>query len=349
MDTKTSQMFIGRAYGRTGNLQWDAAILDFLGEVLSSREEKTERFYAVQLTMLARWAVAERVDIREFAARHMRTYLVCRGQTVSDTTRRHDAVAAKQFFAFCSREGYVAKNPLADYKVPKAPTPYVKCPTEDELITLLQSIRTRYNAALNPAIRSVPVARRTFLRHRNTAIIAGLIETGCRVGELLGLLMADYDPLAKRIAIRKSKTDQPRTVPITSQWVDLVSAWLAVRPKRVDADFLFIGEYSPQMDASGQPLPMDVGDFSHLFARQVKYAGLEGITLHSLRHYAATRIANINFQAAMVLLGHSQAASTRRYTHPSEELVRNVQDAAGTLSHILQNKSTARSHRRRVI
>ncbi|HKS71617.1 MAG TPA: tyrosine-type recombinase/integrase [Terriglobales bacterium] len=267
--------------------------------------------------------------------------MIERADKVSSMTCHHDGVCAKRFFAYAAREKFVERNVLADWQVRKAPTPYVKCPTAEELQALLRSIVRRWDPKENPSCRSIPARRRTFFRHRNLAIIAGLIETGCRAGELFALTMQDYQPQVPQIVIRTSKTDEPRIVPITPAWMELVNSYLAVRPKKLDSDYLFVGEYG---------LPLDVGDFGHALKRQVEFAGLAGITQHTLRHYAATNMNDkVGLVAAKALLGHRSIQTTVKYIRDGSRLAAGAQATANTLGNILQNKSTARARRKRII
>jgi len=330
-----------RSTGGIPQTNWDDAVTDYLLLVKGTREEKTVIFYRNRLSVLTSWAKQQGVPLSEFRARHLRQYLAARADSqVSDNTRRHDAVAAKSFLKFCAREEYVTSDPLIGYQVPKADRAYVKCPSDDEIRTLLTKMQERWNPALNPDARFVHAGARRFFMRRNYAIVTGLIETAARAGELLGLLLEDFQPEQKQIVIRKAKGDEPRTVPISDAWVECVNSYLRVRPK-VDSEMLFVSEYGDKLE---------VDRISKQFRGYLAYAGLSGFTLHGLRHYAISQVAKTDVWAASVIAGHKSLVTTRQYLHGDPVHIRSAHDAAAPLSRLLvKTSSTAAPKRRKAV
>lgn len=321
-------------------LGWAEAVADFLLQVRATREEATERFYRNQLRLLVRWAEGQGVPLADFRARHLRAYLAFRADSgVSDQTRRHDAAAARAFLKFCKREEYIRGDPLAGFQVPKASRPYVKCPSDDEIRRLLQAVQDRWRPSVNPAARYVHATARLFFSRRNYAIVAGLVETAARVGELLALTLADYQPQERQIVIRKAKGDEPRAVPIGPVWIEAVDAYLRVRPK-VDTDLLFVSEYGGKIE---------VDEFGKRFRGYLKYAGLSGFSLHGLRHYAITQLAKTDVWAASQIAGHKDLQVTRQYLHGDPAHVRSVHEQAAPLARILVNARSEKQRRKKVI
>ncbi len=201
----------------TSALPWKDAVADFLMQIRGSREEATEKFYRDRLKMLVEWAEQQNIPLMEFRARQLREYLGARADRgVSDRTRRHDAAATRVFLKFCMREEYIEGNPLAGFQVPKAARAYIKCPSDDEIRALLKALQERWKPSRNPSARFVNAPARLFYSRRNYAIIAGLIETAARIGEMLSLTLGDYQPEQRQIVIRQAKGDEPRVVPISS-------------------------------------------------------------------------------------------------------------------------------------
>ena len=93
----------------------------------------------------------------------------------------------KNFFKFCFREEYIASDPLAGFQTPKAAKPYVKMPSSDELGLLLRMIEEKRKPNANPNSRFCNTKTQRFLARRDRAIIAGLVGTAARIGELLSL------------------------------------------------------------------------------------------------------------------------------------------------------------------
>jgi integrase len=146
-------------------------------------------------------------------------------------TLHHDAVAAKAFFRWCSRNDLIDRSPLADYEVRKAPRPPKHMPTDDEVRTLLQSIPDHWNIEKNKDIQFVSPAKRIFHRDRTYAIVLGLLDTACRIGEMLNLKVDDYQAGSRQILIRESKGREPRALPASPEWAQALSVWLKPRQK----------------------------------------------------------------------------------------------------------------------
>lgn len=321
-------------------LSWTDAVADFLLQMRGTREENTERFYRERLRLLVRWAEARPVTLTDFRARHLRQYLAERTDSgISERTRRHDAAAARAFLKFCVREEYLPENPMAGYQMPKAPQAYVKCPSDDEIRRLLQALRERWKPSINPNARYVHASARLFFSRRNYALVAGLIETAARIGELMALTVDDYQPRERQIVIRQAKGDEPRIVPISPLWVEAVDAYLRVRPK-VESNLLFVSEYGEKMD---------VARFGKQFHGYLEFAGLSGFTLHGLRHYAITQLAKTDLWAASQIAGHKDLKVTRQYLHGDPVHVRAAHEQAAPLTRILVNMRSEQQKRKKVV
>lgn len=319
---------------------WDAALTDFLRGCTGELEPRTVQSYRYQLKPFARWASANEIPLAQFTARHMREWLAQRAEGgVSQKTRRNDAITINVFFKFCVQNDYLPKNPLYDYKIPRAPEPFVRMPSPDELRALLLAVKERWDPATNPPIKHTPARERRFFRLRDYAILAGLIETGCRAGELLALTLDDYRPDRREIAIRQSKGDAPRIVPITDHWIACVAAWRKARPN-VDCDRLFINQFGG---------PMEVTQVGRSFRHYRDFAGLEGFSLHGLRHYAITQIAKVDVLAASDIAGHKDLKITRAYLHRDADHNREKHALANTLGKVLQHRRSGASRPRKKV
>lgn len=172
---------------------------------------------------------------------------------------------------------------------------------------------------------------------RNYAIVAGLIETAARAGEVLGLRLDDFQPEQKQIVIRKTKGDEPRIAPISDESIECVNGYLRVRPK-VDSEMLFVSEYGEELEA---------GRFSKQFRGYVAYADLSGFTLRGLRHYPITQVAKTDVWAASAIAGHKILVATRQSLHGAPAHVRSAHDAAAPLGRLLVNARSAAGPKRR--
>ena len=136
------------------------------------------------------------------------------------------------------------------------------------------------------------------VRRRIYNAIAILMDTGLRVGELMGLRVGDLDLNQGILQVRNGKGDKHRTVPLTTR------ASLALRD---------------QVQGRGaQQNVIEAGNTLNLYQYIVRLArsvGLEGVHPHSLRHYFATQLAErgVRLEVIQDLMGHSDPATTRVY------------------------------------
>jgi integrase len=121
------------------------------------------------------------------------------------------------------------------------------------------------------------------------------IETGCRRGELLGLLWADVRGSVAHL--RQTKNGKARTIPLSSR----ARAVLEGLPRSI----------------SGYVIPLTVGGLDHRWRRACASAGVEGITFHTLRHEATSRLfeRGLDVVEVMSITGHSSLTMVKRYAH----------------------------------
>jgi len=159
------------------------------------------------------------------------------------------------------------------------------------------------------------VAGDDWLGRRNGAIISLLGRAGLRVSELTALRLADVSLSARKgqAVIRQGKGLKERTVPLTRQARQDLSAWLAIR-SAVRSEQLFVSR-------SGQGLSSR--DVQRLVSRAARLAGLErSVTPHTLRHTFATRAlrqGQVDLATLSHLLGHANLTTTARYLHPDQD------------------------------
>jgi len=326
-----------------GGGTWMEAEKDYLRDCKARNLSlKTVRGKQYHIDQLARWCLEQSrpVSLQSFARRHFRQYLEERRENgISEKTHRSDVLEVRLFFRFCKNEGWIDSNPLAEYALPKAAKPYVKMPSADELRALLDAITKRWDIKYNPRIKSLCARHRRFYRARDTAIICLLIETGCRVGEVLALQVSDYQ--SGQLVIRTSKGDEPRVIPLTEAISDYMCAWLSIRPD-LPLDSLFVSCYGTAIDPD---------DFGKSFRRYLAFSTtvlntpLNGFSLHGLRHYAGSEMAKVDVLLAMRALGHKNLAVTMGYLHLDANHLRQKHAQAAPLGNLISksSKTEARS------
>ena len=309
---------------------WNVALADFLLSLETARRPKTVAYYASRLQPLARWSIGEAVSLVVFNARHLRGYLKTR-EGVSAATLRHDAKAAKRFLAWCKAEGYVERDPLANYASPRAPKPYVPCPTPDAVSKLLACMETRWKT--QRGVRKTQrlwrqAERQAVVSLRDLTIFTGLVDTGCRVGELLSARLEDLRLEEGLLTFRQTKTGVPRAVPLSLGFQKRLLEWLRVRGER-PSPYLFLTE-------GDKPLTPDQMN-RRLRFWQTK-AGVSGFSTHGIRHLTLTEMARIDVLGAAAMAGHADIHTTNRYAHRDVQMARETRQKASALDALIKRR-----------
>jgi integrase len=303
---------------------------------------RTVRYYAVQLGQLVDWSTKNDVPFEHFGKRHMDRYAVYRRESgVSETTLHHDGICAKNFQQWCVENDLLNRSLLAEYKVPRAPKPFVYTPTSEEVAALLVALKDYWDPEKNPAVRFEPSVNRGFHRDRNYALFFGLVETGCRIGEMLSLKLGDYDPAARRVTFRETKGKESRTIPVSPEWCAALEVWLKTR-RRVtreldnDEGWIFISVFGGRLDE---------GRMNHTMNKARKYAGLRHFTPHGFRHYTITKLSSVGLPATQIMVGHKDPKTTMGYIDVTEQRMREVHERAGIARRVLVSKRPAERKR----
>jgi site-specific recombinase XerD len=280
---------------------------------------------------------------------------------VSDSTRRKDALCTRMFTRFCYQRGIMDRDPLKDYAVPSDNKTIPPTPTESDLRQFLDCIARMYDPSKNPKIKAFKPKTRAFFRTRNLAVVVGLAQTGARLGEILSLTMADYDPDDLEITFRNTKTNVDRQVPITRAWEDMVAEYLKHRPRMSASPNLFVNEFGEsitvdawektfrrirdfanecrrcfgtgkrQTDAHGRAVVLSGRGWERLPKEPCVDCGGSGNltepvvkwSMHGTRHYAVTKLCDrAGIDKAQAIVGHTNIATTQRYNHIAKDRLR---------------------------
>lgn len=326
-------------------VSWEEPLTDYLRWMTGSRKPGTVRDAKSHLGQVQVWAQAQTehgphgLTLDRFKAKHLAQYLAERAEKgVADVTRRSDAVTTKAFLKFCVREDYLRSDPLQGYIIPKAEAAARIVPPTEDIAKLLQAIPDSWNVHKNPEARFCYERGRRFYAARDTAIVTGLIATGARISEMMGLHLADWRPDKNEIAFRTTKNGHPRFLPVSPFWAEAVSKYLRYRPT-ANNPFLFVNADGGSFDSEGQPRPIPITSWFKAWDRYMAFAGLSGWSRHHLRHYHATYIAVQcrDLMTASAMLGHKDLKTTKIYTHNSAEMLQEAFAKSDPLANILVN------------
>lgn len=130
-------------------------------------------------------------------------------------------------------------------------------------------------------------------------IIALAVETGMRRSELASLTWEDIDLKKQTAHLSKTKTDVPRTVPLSKAAVQALH------------DF--------GMQKEGRVFTLQPESISQAFERacEARRANIVGLHFHDLRHEATSRLfeKGLNVMEVAAITGHKTLDMLKRYTH----------------------------------
>lgn len=229
-------------------------------------------------------------------------------KTRNIATMNRELSCLRRVFNIAIRQGWILRNPV------NMGEPLIDRSAErrrERILTLEEEKR----------LLDVCKGRRKHLR----PLIICLLDTGARRGETFKLKFDDIDFQNRLITYQalNTKTLKTRQVALTN---------------RVYEELLKLWENS---DKKGNSLVFNFKCVKTAFENACKDAGIEtgrpfGITLHSLRHTAATRLVKGQLPIQMVsrILSHKNPQTTYRYLSANDETLR---QAASILESIQEN------------
>jgi site-specific recombinase XerD len=293
------------------DISLDQAIKGFrLYNEAAGRSKNTYRWYEMNLRHFHRW-IEKRSDhmphLEEITAEDLRNYLselrnlvemaekhpeqLPKNRVRSHRTIRGYYASLSAFFNWAVREEIIEKTPMKNIPRPKVPR-YIPDPFNE------QEIRALLTACKKLTDRS---------SLRMTAMVLFLLDTGVRIGEILGLKQVDLD-LEHGQAKVMGKGAKERYVYFGRTTKRALWRYISLaRPEPdINVDTLFIC-------FDGRPIQKR--HFEHLMTRLGKSAGVVNVHPHRFRRTAAVQFLRNggNIFALQKLLGHETLEMVRRY------------------------------------
>ncbi len=165
--------------------------------------------------------------------------------------------------------------------------------------------------------RLLDIQLNTIFDYRNKAMIELMYGAGLRVSELISLDTYDLDFINCVIRI-KGKGRKERIVPLGEYSIYYLKLYLEKRDtmlKKMSCNALFLNNHGKRMTRQGF--------FKNLKTILKKQDLDENISPHTLRHSFATHLLKrgADLRSIQELLGHSDIATTKIYTHVSDDKV----------------------------
>ncbi|NJM53170.1 MAG: site-specific integrase [Blastocatellia bacterium] len=236
-------------------------------------------------------------DVRAFRTIRLNTPTPS-GKQRTITTVNRELAYLRRIFNIALQNGWILKNPFNC----GSPLILTSCERRRERIL-----------SFDEEIRLLEACNHPQRQHLKPLLIA-LLDTGARKGEMLKLQWRDVDLVSGTITFQalNTKTLKTRTVGITQRLAnELVLLWQQA-DKLLDSTVLGL---SDNVTKSFKTACGIAG---------IKHGGIDGLTLHCLRHTTATRLVNDQLPIQMVgrILGHTQVNTTYRYLTATIETAR---------------------------
>ena len=268
----------------------------------------TLRLYIFGIRKL--YAFLERIgldaSLSGISAEHLRAWLTFEreaGAAPATLDALHRAM--RRFWKFLAEEGEITENVALRLPAPKQETKIVEVLTPEQIATLFKVCKRD----------------KSMLGRRDEAIIAALLDTGLRAGELLRLRVQDVDRRERR-AVVMGKGARQRVIGFEARTLQLLDRYWR-RAGITDGPIL----------RSRTDEPLSMAALYLAVRRRGEQAGIEGLHPHTFRHTCATRLLEAGMQESDVrmLLGWSRGSRMlERYT------------AAGAAERALEARSTVR-------
>lgn len=152
--------------------------------------------------------------------------------------------------------------------------------------------------------------------HRDYAMFLLVLQTGCRIGELLEMKVQDFD--FQNLYVRViGKGDKERQLPLKKKTAQAVEAYLKCKwraPKNKNEQMLFLNKNNQPISRRG---------IQKCFEQVCIKAGLNqpGLSIHKLRHTCLTLLLQegTDLITLQMLAGHEEVGTTAIYLHVSSE------------------------------
>lgn len=220
-------------------------------------------------------------------------YHYMKDQGLSARSQARMISSLRTYFKFCEDRGL--KSPeLRELKLPKVKNKLPDVLTKADFDSLYESCKTDdpYKSA------------------RNQMTLLMLFGSGCRVSELIGLDLKDFNETEGYVVIT-GKGNKQRAVPLTEHLKSEMKIYLEqIRPKllKESTESLFIN------DRSHRPSRVDIWRWLSSWSKKAGFK--QAVSPHQLRHGCATALleSGADLRSIQMLLGHSSLQTTQIYT-----------------------------------
>jgi integrase/recombinase XerC len=283
--------------------------VDSFGQSLTSLSEHTVAAYCTDVRGFAEWAsrsgVNEPGGVKRNLVRRYLAYLTTREYARRSIARK--SASLRRYFRWLVRIGALVSDPTIGVHTAGGEGRLPRVLDGKDLGELLEA----------PSPEGEPRWRRAM----DDAVLEVLYGSGLRVSELCGLDVSSLD-LETGAVVVWGKGAKQRRVPLSEPSVAALRSWLEVRADVVPAD----GPAASALFGNERGRRLTPRDVRRILDRRSPVPTHP----HALRHSYATHLLDggADLRAVQELLGHSDVATTQRYTHVSRERLRAAYNAS---------------------
>lgn len=237
--------------------------------------------------------------VSEITSDDIKEFLKERSFIEKTTTIAHNLTVIKNFHAYLIKENIVKEDPSLYIERPKLKKSLPRTLSMDDVSKLL-------DIELNSAFD-----------YRNKAMLELMYGTGLRVSEIVNLELSDID-LTNCVVRVFGKGSKEREIPLGEYSIYYLKLYLERRKsmlKGKSCEKLFLNNHGTGMTRQGF--------FKNLKQLLISKGLNSDVSPHTLRHSFATHLLNYgaDLRSIQEMLGHSDIATTKIYTHVSDDKV----------------------------
>ena len=234
-----------------------------------------------------------------------------------ETTVNRALDSVYMFYEFLARRGHALASKLVQHRavIPAQNRDFLAgIAQRDSRVrpTRLRSKKRRPATLTDPQVQSILDG---CTRLRDRFLIALMFETGCRIGQALGLRHEDIDTDRRSITLRpregnvnraRGKSRDPKEIPVRRTLCDLYVDYLFGEYGELDSDYVFVNLWDGEV---GQPMTY-WGVMS--LVKRLRHRSRVDFHPHMFRHTHATALlrAGVRLEIASELLTHASARTT---------------------------------------
>lgn len=245
-------------------------------------------------------------------ANSMRSYILHeRNRGQSDRSVQTYLISLKGFFRWCVDENYSETSPMVRVKMPRIEKKVIEAFTDDEIRRLL-------SATSGPDSISV----------RNRALVTGLLDSGLRAAEFVGMKVGDID-LANGLFMVSGKGRKQRHVRMGANARKCVIRYLQLRKGKV-GEPLWLGVRGPITTSGLFQILNDLGT----------RCNVQKCNPHKFRRTFALNCLRNGMDpfSLQILMGHSDLQILRQYLAQTRADVHSAHEACSPIDRLLERR-----------